>query len=447
MKRFIPVMLAVVLVITIGAFQTDTVKAESIDSLQQKISELEKERQELENQRGNLNSSRDDIQENIDENLSEQSNVEKEINDINHSLQETTKNIEEKENEITDTNNRLQELADIIEELNDQITVLEERIEKRDELLKDRLRSIQKSGGNMNYIEVILGSQSFGDFISRATAVNTIMDQDKSIMEAQTRDKQELEENKREVEESKQEVEEKKLVLEEQKDELVVLVEQLDEQMAEKESLMAQLQEEYESLEEEMLTLNEEQELIAAQAEAVERSKQLAESEKGNLEQKAKEETEQQVQATSTGGSGNTPNVGSGGGDAIFIWPASGTFTSDFGNRTHPVYGTQRLHGGVDIAAPIGTPVKAAASGVVSSAGTMGGFGNAILITHTIGGQTYTTLYAHLNSISVSAGQTVSQGQNIGEMGNTGVSTGPHLHFEVHPGGYKNPQNPLQYLP
>ncbi|GAB3806430.1 murein hydrolase activator EnvC family protein [Virgibacillus kimchii] len=436
MKRFVPVMLTVVLAITIGAFQTDMVKAESTDSLNQKISELEKERQELENQRDDIKSNRDEIQGNIDENLSEQSNVEKEINDINHSLQETTKNIEEKENEITDTNNRLQELADRIEELNDQIKVLENRIEKRDELLKDRLRSIQKSGGSMNYIEVILGSQSFGDFISRATAVNTIMDQDKSIMEAQTRDKQELEENKIEVEASKEEVEEKKLVLEEQKDELVALVAQLDEQMAEKESLMAQLQEEYESLEEEMLSLEEEQELIAAQAEAVEKSKQLAESEKSNLEQKAKEEADQRVQATSTGG-----------GDAIFIWPASGTFTSDFGNRTHPVYGTQRLHGGVDIAAPIGTPVKAAASGVVSSAGTMGGFGNAILITHTIGGQTYTTLYAHLNSISVSAGQTVSQGQNIGEMGNTGVSTGPHLHFEVHPGGYKNPQNPLQYLP
>ncbi|TYQ26852.1 peptidoglycan DD-metalloendopeptidase family protein [Pseudanabaena sp. UWO311] len=110
-----------------------------------------------------------------------------------------------------------------------------------------------------------------------------------------------------------------------------------------------------------------------------------------------------------------------------FIWPADGVFTSGYGWR----WG--RIHAGIDIAAPVGTPILAAASGVVEYATwNDGGYGNMIDIRHADG---TITRYAHMNELYVKEGQTVSQGQTIGAMGSTGFSTGPHLHFEIRPNG------------
>ncbi len=126
------------------------------------------------------------------------------------------------------------------------------------------------------------------------------------------------------------------------------------------------------------------------------------------------------------------PGVSAGG----WAWPARGTVTSGFGYR----WG--RLHAGVDIAAPIGTPIYAAKGGVVSYAGVMGGYGNIIVVDH---GNGMTTRYAHQNQLGASVGQTVRAGQQIGQVGNTGNSTGPHLHFEVRTND--SPHDPMGYLP
>jgi murein DD-endopeptidase MepM/ murein hydrolase activator NlpD len=121
-----------------------------------------------------------------------------------------------------------------------------------------------------------------------------------------------------------------------------------------------------------------------------------------------------------------------------YIWPARGTVTSGYGWR----WG--RMHRGVDVAGPVGTPVVAAAPGVVEQAGwNDGGFGNLVEVRHADGSM---TRYAHNNSLNVSTGQTVAQGQQIAEMGSTGYSTGPHLHFEVHPNG-SGAVNPVAFLP
>ena len=121
-----------------------------------------------------------------------------------------------------------------------------------------------------------------------------------------------------------------------------------------------------------------------------------------------------------------------------YIWPTRGTFTSGYGWR----WG--RMHRGIDVAGPVGTPVVAAAMGVVEQAGwNSGGYGNLVEIRHPDGSM---TLYAHNNSISVRAGQTVRQGQKIAEMGSTGYSTGPHLHFEIHLSG-QGAVNPVAHLP
>lgn len=121
-----------------------------------------------------------------------------------------------------------------------------------------------------------------------------------------------------------------------------------------------------------------------------------------------------------------------------YIWPARGTVTSGYGWR----WG--RMHRGVDVAGPVGTPIVAAAPGVVEQAGwNSGGYGNLVEIRHPDGSM---TRYAHNSRLNVSSGQEVAQGQQIAEMGSTGYSTGPHLHFEMHPNG-GGAVNPVAYLP
>lgn len=121
-----------------------------------------------------------------------------------------------------------------------------------------------------------------------------------------------------------------------------------------------------------------------------------------------------------------------------YIWPAKGTLTSGYGWR----WG--RMHRGIDIAGPIGTPILSAGPGVVDFAGwNRGGYGKLVEIRHPDGSL---TRYAHNNRILVNKGQQVKQGQQIAEMGSTGYSTGPHLHFEIHPSG-KGADNPISYLP
>ena len=139
------------------------------------------------------------------------------------------------------------------------------------------------------------------------------------------------------------------------------------------------------------------------------------------------------VQARLRGSAGGGAPIRRGGGR--FIVPTNGSFTSPFGMR----WG--RLHAGVDIAAPIGTPIRAADSGRVAIAGPTGGYGNYTCIQH---GGNLSTCYGHQSRIGVSVGASVCQGQVIGAVGNTGNSTGPHLHFEVRVGG--SPVNPMGYL-
>lgn len=112
-----------------------------------------------------------------------------------------------------------------------------------------------------------------------------------------------------------------------------------------------------------------------------------------------------------------------------FMWPLLGELTAGFGWRIHPISGERKLHKGIDIAAPIGTPIFASGEGIVKEASwDDGGYGNLVTILHPDGSE---TLYAHNNRIFVTKGQRVSQGQPIAEVGSTGRSTGPHLHFEV----------------
>ncbi len=127
---------------------------------------------------------------------------------------------------------------------------------------------------------------------------------------------------------------------------------------------------------------------------------------------------------------------------AGFQWPVEARVTSEFGYRIHPVYGTRRLHAGIDVGAPSGTPIYAANDGIVIFAGGRGGYGSTVIVDH---GGGITTLYAHMSRIGSNEGQLVARGDVVGFVGATGTATGNHLHFEVRVDG--GPVNPRNYLP
>jgi murein DD-endopeptidase MepM/ murein hydrolase activator NlpD len=151
----------------------------------------------------------------------------------------------------------------------------------------------------------------------------------------------------------------------------------------------------------------------------------------GDLRELQEEQARIQARLAGVPGTIGPPRVGSGG----LVWPVNGPVSSGFGMR----WG--RLHAGIDIPVPSGTPVRAAASGSVRIAGWMGGYGNYICIQHA---GALSTCYGHNTSLSVSVGQSVSQGSVIASSGNTGNSTGPHVHFETRING--SPVDPMAYL-
>lgn len=159
--------------------------------------------------------------------------------------------------------------------------------------------------------------------------------------------------------------------------------------------------------------------LAAEEATAAEAAAEAAEAAgPGDEEPETTTEAEPEPEPEPQGG-GEAPN---------FSRPIPGRITSGFGYRIHPVYGTGRLHTGVDMRASSGAPIGSAAPGTVIFAGVFGGYGNAVIVAHTGG---YSSLYAHMSAINVSKGATVSAGTTVGLVGSTGVSTGAHLHFEI----------------
>ncbi len=125
-----------------------------------------------------------------------------------------------------------------------------------------------------------------------------------------------------------------------------------------------------------------------------------------------------------------------------YQWPVAGRVSSPFGYRIHPVFGTRKLHSGLDIAAPRGTPIAATSGGVVIFSGYRGGYGNTVIVDH---GGGLTSLYAHMSTIGATEGQAVDRGDIVGLVGATGTATGNHLHFEIRVGGQA--VDPAPYLP
>ncbi|WP_142828511.1 murein hydrolase activator EnvC family protein [Planococcus soli] len=431
-----------------------------------KLSDLEKQKQEVQQKQSELNSG---IQQKTSEISQNQTTLEKiiaKIRELDNQIIETQTKIDVAQAEIDQTKVEIDELRKSIEEL-------ERKIAEREELLKERARAIQLSGGSVDYIDVLLGANSFVDFIDRFSAVNILIEADREIMREQAADKKLLAEQKAEVETKLAEQEAKKA-------ELVTLKNSLDAQKNEQAQLETDLKAEQSRLAKEKSTLESEhsetmnvsadleKKIGAEQARLAEIARKAEEARLAREAAARKAEAERQAAASAAEAAAaaaaskasevsapaaapqevTQASVASNAGSSTFILPSTGRFTSGFGGRD--IGAGAESHLGMDIANSPGTPIVAAASGMVSHAGSMGGYGNVVILTHSINGQTHSTVYAHMNSINVSVGQSVSQGQQVGGMGNTGRSTGTHLHFEIHVGPWNgarsNAVNPAPYV-
>lgn len=348
-------------------------------------------------------------------------------------------------------------------------------LHQQEELLGSRLRAVQQKG-DVKYIEVLLDAKDFGDLISRFSTVSEIIKQDDHVLQAYKGNVKQLSEQRSE----------QALLLESMKREqrkLLVLQTRIIAESELKRKLVVQLNTKVKELQQEQFSKAEEAEILAdqrrliqnelialqeAERKAKEEAKRKAEEAARAAEAKRQAEAAEEARAAEAkkkksdapSAEPTIPEVESPTAtpeqpaDAVtsrpFHLPVQGYVSSPFGPRNNPLTGKPEIHKGIDLVNAKGTPIHAAAGGIVLRAGSATGYGNVVMVTHLIDGQVYTTVYAHLDSISVSAGQTVMPGKTVGTLGTTGWSTGPHLHFELHKGewavGQPNAVDPAPYI-
>lgn len=281
------------------------------------------------------------------------------------------------------------------------------------EHLKTRVRAMEENGTVVSYLEILFQARSFSDLLARLDLISAIMESDQRLAD-------ELEQARIAVAEAKAELEQAKAEHEAARADQEAKEVELQASMAEAQETMDYLQANIDELTAVYEANEAEEEALQAQIDQL------------------MEQLKAQEEANKNNGTGNVGTVGTG----QYIWPATSTYiTSPFGTRWHPVLGGYRTHYGVDIGASYGTNIYAADGGTVEISTYSSSYGNYVLINH---GGGNATLYAHMSTRYVEAGQSVSQGDVIGLVGSTGISTGPHLHFEVRENGTR--VDPMKYF-
>ena len=413
-----------------------SVLAYQSDAFASKLSDLQNQKKNVESKSSTIKSDINEKDQGIKEIQGKQNTLENELASLDIKIATTDEQIQEKQQQI-------KEAQQAIDKLKTEISVLKKRIEERNQLLDQRARAIQTNGGSsVNFLDVILGSDSFADLLDRMSAVTTLVNADKQIIEEQKKDQAELEKKQADVE--------KKLkTLEEMQAKLQSMKIEMNQQKARKNQIMKELGKQKKQLENDKLSLEEEQSILAAQKSAIEKAIKLEKDRIAEQERLAKQRQRQRQQQQSQhsysggGSSSDTPPVSSG----SFMRPAQGYISSEFGNRSFDADG---FHSGIDIAKGGTVPIVAAGDGVVTRSYFSSSYGNAIFITHSVNGQIYTTVYAHMSSRLVGDSTPVHKGQIIGYMGSTGQAYGQHLHFEFYVGpwtaSHSNAVNPRNYI-
>jgi len=310
----------------------------------------------------------------------------------------------------------------LIREKEYEVYLAQTREDEQFEKYRNRVRSMEENG-IITYLEIIFDSTSFSDMLARIDFVADIMRSDENAYNDLIDARNETESAKAALEETREEMDEEKEYLELKEAELL-------EQLDEAHELILRMEEDID-------TERQLRDLVVSEEARVQREINAAVAELARQQELERQRRLRAQQAAAGTGVSSGTVTGSG----QLMWPTSGPVTSGFGVRRHPVFGDMRMHSGIDIGAGHGATVVAADGGTVITSAYNASYGNYVVISH---GGGITTLYAHLSSRSVSAGASVSKGQQVGLIGSTGISTGPHLHFEVMVNGSR--VNPLSKL-
>ena len=336
--------------------------------------------------------------------------IQVEVNALTADMDKLNENITRVERDLTATQQRLNAVTHELQRILG-------KLDKRTDLFTNRAVAAYMAGP-ASHLEGLLSSTTFNEVVDRTSYYESALDADSKLVSniELLRDKTEIVRNQ--VEEEEEKFAAQKLALEEDKTELAQVLQERESALAAERAVQA------------------EKEALLADAESNERK---------NLQVIAQLDADsnrlESILAARSAPSTSTGSVGLPTGGGQLLWPANGPLTSGYGYRTHPIFGDSRLHAGIDIGAPYGAPVIAADAGVIAYAGTMSGYGNVVVVDH--GGGLATT-YNHLSTFSVSNGQSVARGAPIANVGSSGYSTGPHLHFEVRVNG--SPVDPMPYL-
>lgn len=316
---------------------------------------------------------------------------------------------------ITFTEGQIKDNETKLKQANDELQKIEADLKKAETAYKGkqgntvaRLRVLQRQRNTGTWV-ALLQSKSLEELLDRQYQLQLVYKADRETLLA--------------LKNEKEQISDKKLLAEIQKNQIALLSEQL---LYQKANYSAQA-----NVQSKLVTrLNTDRRALEAA------EQQLAQDSNNIAKTIAQRIAEQQV-AFRSGTPGYEQILGTG----QMVKPVNGPITSNFGYRSHPILGRGRLHAGTDFGAPTGAPIFAADSGTVIVAEWYGGYGNAVIIDH---GNGLTTLYGHCSELYVTVGQGVQRGQTIAAVGSTGLSTGPHLHFEVRRQG--EPVEPLAYL-
>jgi murein DD-endopeptidase MepM/ murein hydrolase activator NlpD len=360
-----------------------------------------------------------------DETVAELEQIDRKRTALEAELDKLTSELDSAEAKLAEAEQALRTTRAEIGRNTDELEQTERDLEQQRDQLRARVRATFMHGG-VSYPEAVLD-------IDAANDLGASLQYMQAMVSADQRQAQQIEALERKYEAALERLDGLRAAQDEaratrgtERDRVAELVDErqqvatrLEEQAGEREALLAELESDADRY-----------------AAAIDDLEAESDAIKDQLAEIAAAEEESSAASTPSSGAG-TPEESSG----SFQWPVNGTITSGFGYRTHPVTGTSRLHAGVDFGAPTGTPIVAAAAGTVVSAGWQGGYGNAVIIDHG-GGEA--TLYGHQSRLAVSSGTRVSRGEVIGYVGSTGLSTGPHLHFELRIDGV--PTDPMPRL-
>ena len=410
-------LLASILVIT---FILINICGTSLATTQADIDKLKKEKTEKQNELNQI--------------TTEKKSVQDEIGDLRSQ-------IDSLQAELYDLQSKLDGLNSSIKSKGDEITKKQAELEEKKELLKKRLVVMYKKGG-MSYLDVLVGSGNLFEMLVNFDAVQEVTEADNDLINKVTQEKQDLENAKTELENEKKQVDDVKSQKEAKNQELTDKKKEKDEKVASLSESEKAKQKEIDTTE---AAINDAQAKMAKEYE--EAQKRLREQQKNSSSSNSSKSNG----TSSRGSSSSSSNAKGQNGvnfNGTFIWPCNNKIVTSLQSSYRAL--KNRRHDGIDIGARYEN-VYASAPGIAYSAYNPGGYGNYIIIYH---GNGYATLYGHLNSIKISDGQFVSQGEVIAQSGNTGGSTGPHLHFEIRQvssaSGFfdKNSvRNPLNYLP